>query len=104
MGTEKCSIICMSTPELVKHDLENRTLDEDEAILITLSNISTLCLTNAQTNIQSVSTTAFLTGHSVARYIHLLALLNSLTRFAALRLLAVFTGSLTRFAHSLMGQ
>ena len=50
------------------------------------------------------NTIAFLTGHSVARYVHSLAPLTLLTRAAALRSLAPFTGSLTHFAHSLVGQ
>ena len=44
--------------------------------------------------------TAFLTGHSVARFVRSLA---PLTRFAG-RHFAMFTGSLSHFAHSLVGQ
>ena len=66
-------------------------------------------------------TIAFLTGHSVARYVRSLTLLTPLTHSAALRFatlalftrsaalrslhsLAPFLGSLTHFTHSLVGQ
>ena len=42
--------------------------------------------------------------HSVARYVRSLAPLTPLTRSAPLRSLAPFIGSLTHFAHSLVGQ
>ena len=44
-------------------------------------------------------TIAFLTGHSVARYVHSLAPLTLLTRSAALRFATVV--SLARYVHSL---
>ena len=49
-----------------------------------------------------VVTITFLTGHSVARYVCSLAPLTPLTRSASLR--APFTGSLTHFAHFLVGE
>ena len=45
-----------------------------------------------------------MTSHSVARYVCSLAPLTPLTRSAALSLLTPFTGSLTHFANSLVGQ
>ena len=52
---------------------------------------------------------AFQIGHSVPCHVGSLLPLTLLTRFAALRfvmlaLLALFTGSLTHFAHSFIGQ
>ena len=60
-----------------------------------------------------LETIAFSTGHSVACCVHALAMLTPLIRSAVHRFatlacllcsLAPFTGSLTHFAHSLMGQ